>query len=135
MSDATEPRAWIERAEEDYAAVLSAVRRKRPLTYVACFHAQQCAEKYLKAILISRQAPISKTHDLLLLNDLCDKAGILLGLDSRRLNTLSDHAVKVRYPGDDPTHEEALEALEIAKTVRRFARAFLDYSEIRYGRR
>jgi len=125
MSDATDPRSWIERAEEDYAAVLSAVRRKSPLTYVACFHAQQCAEKYLKAILISGQVPFSKTHDLLLLNDLCDRAGALLGLDGQRLNTLSDHAVKARYPGDDPTPEEAREALEIAKTVRRFARIFL----------
>jgi HEPN domain-containing protein len=125
MSDATDPRSWIERAEEDYAAVLSAVRRQRPLTYIASFHAQQCAEKYLKAILVSRQVPFSRTHDLLLLNDLCDRAGVLLGLDGQRLNTLSDHAVKARYPGDDPTPEEAREALEIAKTVRRFARIFL----------
>ena len=60
--------------------------------YVACFHAQQCAEKYLKAILISRQVAFSKTHDLLLLNDQCEKAGFLLGLDHMSLNTLSDHA-------------------------------------------
>jgi hypothetical protein len=34
-------------------------------------------------------------------------------------------AVLVRYPGDIPTPEDAREALEIAKTVRRFARRFL----------
>jgi HEPN domain-containing protein len=106
--------------------VLSAVRRKKPLTYVACFHAQQCAEKYLKAILVSRQVAFSRTHDLLLLNNLCEKAGALLGVEARGLNTLSDHAVKVRYPGDDPTPEEAREALAIAKTVRRLARALLE---------
>ena len=111
--------------EEDYAAAFSAVRRKTPLTYVACFHAQQCAEKYLKAILISRQVAFSKTHDLLLLNDQCEKIGVLLGLDVKSLHTLSDHAVKVRYPGDDPTPEEAHEALAIAKTVRRLAQAIL----------
>lgn len=126
MSDATDLSAWVERAEEDYAAVLSAVRRKRPLTYVACFHAQQCAEKYLKAVLVSRQVTFSRTHDLLLLNDQCERAGILLGLDGKSLNALSDFAVKVRYPGDDPTSDEAREALAITKTVRRFVRAFLE---------
>lgn len=125
MSDITDPFAWVQRAEEDYAAALSAVRRKRPLTYVACFHAQQCAEKYLKAILVAKQVAFSRTHDLLLLNDQCERAGILLGLDAKSLNTLSDHAVKVRYPGDDPTPEQAREALAIAKTVRHFVRAYL----------
>ncbi len=125
MSDITDPFAWVQRAEEDYAAALSAVRRKRPLTYVACFHAQQCAEKYLKAILVAKQVAFSRTHDLLLLNDQCERAGILLGLDAKSLNTLSDHAVKVRYPGDDPTPDQAREALAIAKTVRHFVRAYL----------
>jgi HEPN domain-containing protein len=125
MSDITDPLSWIERAEEDYQAVLSALRRKKPLTYVACFHAQQCAEKYLKAILVARGVAFSKTHDLLLLNDQCVEAGVLIGIDAKRLNTLSDYAVKVRYPGDDPTPDEAREALEIAKTVRRFVRTVL----------
>lgn len=125
MSAVTDPLAWIQRAEEDYAAALSAVRRRTPLTYVACFHAQQCVEKYLKAILVAKQVTFSRTHDLLLLNDQCEKAGVLLGLAAKSLNTLSDHAVKVRYPGDDPTSAEAREALAIARTVRRLARAHL----------
>jgi HEPN domain-containing protein len=125
MSDVTDPLSWVERAEEDYLAATSSLRWKKPLTYVACFHAQQCAEKYLKALLIARGVIFSKVHDLLLLNDQCTKAGVLLGVDEKRLNTLSDHAVKVRYPGDDPTPDEAREAVEIAKAVRRFARIWL----------
>lgn len=125
MSEITDPFAWVQRAEEDYAAALSAARRKRPLTYVACFHAQQCAEKYLKDILGAKQVAFSRTHDLLLLNDQCERAGVLLGLDAKSLNTLSDYAVKVRYPGDDPTPEQAREALAIARTVRHFVRAYL----------
>jgi HEPN domain-containing protein len=54
MNNPDESPAWIERAEEDYAIARSALRRKLPLTYIACFHAQQCAEKYLKALLVSR---------------------------------------------------------------------------------
>ncbi len=125
MSAVTDPRAWIQRAEEDYAAALSAVRRRTPLTYVACFHAQQCVEKYLKAILVAKQVTFSRTHDLLLLNDQCERAGVLLGLDAKILHTLSDHAVKTRYPGDDPTSEDAREAVALARTVRRFVRAYL----------
>jgi HEPN domain-containing protein len=39
---------WVEYAEEDYLVARSTLRRKKPLTHSACFHAQQCAEKYLK---------------------------------------------------------------------------------------
>src|ERR1035441_6136638 len=43
-------REWVAKAEEDYLAALDlARRRKRPLWSGVCFHAQQCAEKYLKA--------------------------------------------------------------------------------------
>ena len=131
MSDATDPRAWIERAEEDYAAVLSAVRRKRPLNLYRLLSCSTMRRESLKAILVLREVPFSKTHDLLLLNDLCTEAGVLLGLDIRRLNTLLDHAVKVRYPGDDPTTEEAREAQEIARQYAVSHVLFLDYDERR----
>lgn len=61
-------------------------------------------------------------------NAQCTKAGILLEIDSKQLDMLSSYAVRVRYPGEDPTPEEAREALEIAKSVRRFARKFLNVS-------
>ena len=67
MSEVVDPLAWVARAEEDYELARSALRRKAPLTYGGCFHAQQCAEKYLKAILVAREAPFGKVHDLLLL--------------------------------------------------------------------
>jgi len=125
MSDITDPLAWVERAEEDYLMTVSSLRRKKPLTYSACFHAQQCAEKYLKAMLVAKRQTFAKVHDLLLLNDQCVKSGILLAIDAKTLNILSDYAVRVRYPGEDPTLEEAGEALEIAKVVRRSARRLL----------
>lgn len=128
MSDVNDPLAWIERAEEDYLLARSALRRKNPLTYGACFHAQQCAEKYLKAILVARGVVFAKVHDLLLLSDQCEKAGVIVAIEAKQLNTLSDYAVRIRYPGEDPTPDEAREAIEIAKAVRRFARTFLGVS-------
>lgn len=52
MTEINDPLAWVARAEEDFALARSAWRRKQPLTYGACFHAQQCAEKYMKALLV-----------------------------------------------------------------------------------
>jgi len=125
MSDVNDPLSWIERAEEDYLMARSALRRRKPFTYSACFHAQQCAEKYLKAILVSKGVAFAKVHDLLLLSGQCEKAGVLVAIEAKQLSTLSDYAVRVRYPGDDPTPDEAREAVEIAKAVRRFVRTFL----------
>ncbi len=122
MSDASDLLAWIERAEEDYVVAANMLRRKKPLTVTACFHAQQCAEKYLKAMLISQDQAFPKTHDLLTLNTLCEQAGILLGFTPGQLGSLASYAVHVRYPGDNPSLEEAQEALKIAKIVRRSIR-------------
>jgi len=125
MSDPNDPLAWVARAEEDYAVARSALRRRNPFTFAACFHAQQCAEKYMKAMLVAGAYAFSKVHDLLVLNGECARAGIFLMMSEDQLSSLSYFAVRVRYPGDDPTPDEAREAVEIAKTVRRFARKWL----------
>ncbi len=76
-------------------------------------------------MLVSRQADFPKTHDLPTLNVLCNNAGILTGFSPAQLTILTDHAVASRYPGDAPTIDDAKESVEIAKSVRRFARKFL----------
>ncbi|MDR3572996.1 MAG: HEPN domain-containing protein [Anaerolineaceae bacterium] len=111
---------WIERAGEDYLLAISAVRRKTPLTYGATFHAQQCIEKYLKALLISRQVSFPRTHDLAALGYLCEQAGIILPIDDDALELLTAYAVETRYPGTLPTIEEAKEAIKLAQIMRRF---------------
>ena len=125
MSGINNPRAWVEKAEEDFTLARSALQRKKPLITGACFHAQQCAEKYMKALLVSRKAGFPMTHDLLVLNDLCSDAGIFLEIEPKLLNTLTDYAVRTRYPGEGPTLSDAKEAMEIAKSIRSFARSFL----------
>jgi HEPN domain-containing protein len=125
MSDWTEPRAWIERAEEDYVLARWAMRRKTPLTYGAAFHAQQCAEKYLKALLIAHRQASPRTHDLAALGDLCLRNGIVLPVEQDALDRLTSYSVQVRYPGETPELPEVEEALRIAQTIRRFARKML----------
>jgi HEPN domain-containing protein len=125
MKDEYDPSAWVARAEEDFIVARSSMSRKKPLTYSTCFHAQQCAEKYLKALLVDRKTVFPKTHDLLLLSDLCTQAGFLVPIEYKLLNALTDYSIRVRYPGEDPSPEEAREAFEIAKAVRKFARKIL----------
>lgn len=125
MSDADDALEWVKYAEEDLILAKSALMRSKPLTMGSCFHSQQCAEKYLKAILVSKDAEFPKTHDLLILDGLCKAAGILTGFTKEDLGRLSGYAVRTRYPGNQPVPKEAREALEIAMQIRRFARAFL----------
>jgi HEPN domain-containing protein len=116
---------WVNYAEEDLIMAKSALKRSKPLTTASCFHSQQCAEKYFKAILVAKDVEFPKTHDLLILNTLCSNAGILTGFTKEDLGRLSGYAVHTRYPGNQPTPAEAKLALAIAVTIRKFARTFL----------
>jgi HEPN domain-containing protein len=125
MTDIAELKSWIAHAEDDFAAAKTLMRQKKPLLYSASFHAQQCAEKYMKALLIFRDQDFPKVHDLGTLSSLCANAGIILGISEETLDTLSAYAISTRYPGTDPNLEETKEAIEITKSIRKFARSFL----------
>jgi HEPN domain-containing protein len=125
MNSTSNPVEWVNRVEEDYQLLRISLQRKLPLTYGATFHAQQSAEKYLKALLTLRQIAFPHTHDLAALNALCQKNGIILPVSEDNLEKLSAFAVEVRYPGIQPTIDEAKEAFQIAKNIRRYARKLL----------
>ena len=75
---------WIEKAEGDFRTALREMRaRKQPNYDATCFHAQQCAEKYMKAFLQEKLVPVDKTHDLLRLLSLMPMA---IGLHSLTAN-------------------------------------------------
>ena len=40
---------WFLKADHDLLAVQKEIASKEPFTDIACFHCQQCVEKYLKA--------------------------------------------------------------------------------------
>jgi HEPN domain-containing protein len=66
MSAPAELLGWIARAEEDFILARSALRCKKPLLYGATFPAQQCVEKYIKALLVARGLVFPRAHDLVL---------------------------------------------------------------------
>lgn len=122
-------RDWVVKAEEDYAAAQALLRRRKPyLNNTVCFHAQQCAEKYLKAFLTSRQISFPKTHDLLDLLRLAEGADPSLELLRPNLEYLQPYAVDFRYPGEFATRAEALKAALLSRLIREVLREHLQLS-------
>jgi HEPN domain-containing protein len=119
MSVPLDPAAWVRWANEDYRLAIIALRRAQPLTYGACFHAQQAAEKYLKAVLVAEGIVFPRTHDLGALVTLLSDHGTGLGTLSLELQVLSGHVVEVRYPGVMPMPDDARRAVPIAARARR----------------
>ena len=98
---------------------------KAPVHDGVCFHCQQCAEKYLKALMEEIGLSIPKTHDLdVLLNDLKTHHAELRSM-RRGLLFLSDFAVDTRYPGNDASKRQARAALRWAIRARTTARVLL----------
>jgi HEPN domain-containing protein len=62
---------WVSKAEGDFASAGRELRaRKDPNYDSACFHAQQCAEKYFKAKLTEADITFRRSHDLIMLLNL-----------------------------------------------------------------
>ncbi len=120
-------RGWVEKAENDLrtAEYVLGMEEDCP-TDAVCFHCQQCAEKYLKALLVSCGIAFPKTHDLVVLVNLLGKE-CRLELNIEDVQPLNRYSVEARYPGDwDPIDmPEALEAARMARGVRDAARRLL----------
>lgn len=114
---------WINKAEGDYATAERELKAETNLNYDAvCFHAQQCAEKYLKAKLQEANIFFGKTHDLTSLLDLILPIEATWEHLRSNLQTLNAFAVSYRYPGDFADEAEAREAMEKCRDVRRIIR-------------
>jgi HEPN domain-containing protein len=119
----SETREWINKAEGD----LGTARREMKVTLdpnfdAACFHAQQCAEKYLKARLIEADLGFPKIHDLDALLDLVIPIEPSYEDLREDLQHLTDMAVEVRYPGVSADSDDASEAVSAARRIRTLIR-------------
>jgi HEPN domain-containing protein len=110
---------WVAKAEADWATARREFRvRRRPNFDAVCFHAQQCVEKYLKARLILAGISFPKTHDLVALLALVQKAEPLWQPWKDQLAKLTYYAVTIRYPGESTERADAAETLKFAKVIR-----------------
>jgi HEPN domain-containing protein len=119
-------RKWVKKAEADFQSVQRELRaRKNPNLDGACFHAQQCIEKYLKARLQEAAIPFPRTHDLEQLLDSVKTIEPLWEILRPGLNRLNVFSVAYRYPGQDATRPAAKQALKICREIRAIIRPTL----------
>lgn len=114
---------WVAKAEGDFAMMERECRaRKNPNYDGICFHAQQCAGKYLKARLCEADIPFSEIHDLVALLERVFVAEPAWETFREDLAYLSDFAVTFRCPGEFADKESALDAQSRCQLFRNAAR-------------
>jgi HEPN domain-containing protein len=113
----------VAKAEEDFAVLERESRaRTGPAHNAIAFHAQQCAEKYLKARLCEAGRDVPKIHDLTALLDQVQDLEPAWELMRADLRFLTDFAVGYRYPGSTADRKTALDARRRCRAFRQVAR-------------
>ena len=111
------PAAWIRYAKSDLN-LAGVARPSGVLLELLCFHAQQAAEKALKAVLVAWMIPVPHTHNIGTLLDLLpDEVNIPADIQDARI--LTAYAVMGRYPSDvEPVEQDEYEeAIRLAQAV------------------
>jgi len=112
-------RGWLRKARSGEVAMDASL--SAGAYDAACFHAQQAAEKYLKAFLIHAGVKFPFTHNLARLVEHCTLAEASFRELSAVVEPLTPYAVEMRYDDEFwPTREVAQEARSLAGAVREF---------------
>ena len=84
-----------------------------------CFHAQQAAEKAIKALMIRRGIEFPYVHDLSVLLAIVAEAGEDVPESVRLSRQLTPYAAATRYPGiaERVTEEDHADAIRLAEGV------------------
>ncbi|MBI5220382.1 MAG: HEPN domain-containing protein [Candidatus Liptonbacteria bacterium] len=110
---------WLRQATQDNQACGLMLKHKIP-TAIICFHAQQTAEKSLKAMIIFYAKKFEKIHDLWpIARTLVGVAPELKRLQAK-LDNLSTYYIESRYPDDFQRNipiTEARAAYQVARAV------------------
>ena len=116
------PEDWIEKAGNDFRAAADLMRVRSGSLSVVCFPCQLTAEKYLKAVMVSRNMPVPKTHNLPKLLRLLQVV-VPSDRDVRKEAAwLSEFAVEARYPSHSGTAVTREHAFAIAGRIKLLCR-------------
>jgi HEPN domain-containing protein len=112
-----DPREWLNRGRSNL--LLAKAEEKGIYLEDLCFHAQQAAEKAIKAVLIRHDVEFPYVHDIAELLTILEGVGQIIPESIRQAEKLTRFAVFTRYPGiaSPVSHEEYAEALKIATEV------------------
>lgn len=115
-------------ALEDLALVRMAVSAPEVSGRIFGFHAQQCVEKLLKAVLASRGVDHPFTHDMEALRRLLAQQGLTVPVDPMTLALLTSFSVRQRYGELDDEPVDRAELREVAEQVTAWAAEQLEGS-------
>jgi HEPN domain-containing protein len=122
-------RAWFKKAQNDIINAENTIKMETPPCDTICFHAQQCAEKYLKGFLSFHEIDFPKTHSLEDLVELCKQVIPEIEAELENIEILSSYGVEVRYPDEvyyDIPREDAQEAIDLALKVKAVVLKYLE---------
>jgi HEPN domain-containing protein len=109
-------RGWVRKAQSDLTAMRSC--RDGGALDAACFHAQQAAEKILKAYLTACDIRFPFVHNLEQLADLCGSRDPQFSEIRDPAQRLTPYAVQLRYDDDFwPTEDIVERAMRNAETI------------------
>lgn len=128
----TNPTDWLFFADSDLTLAGKALEEH--IYHLACFHAQQAAEKLLKACLAKHEARIPKTHSLDELYELVLPYYSALQEHRSALETLGRYYIPTRYPDalpgslpeGLPIERDAQEAIADVEGLSAFIRPLLE---------
>ena len=110
---------WLAKAEGDYQTASRELSAPESPNFDAtCFHAQQCIEKIMKAMLIQDGVVPPRTHDLIQLDESLRERFPTWDCKPEDLRFLTRAAVAFRYPGEAADREDATEAFQICTRLR-----------------
>jgi HEPN domain-containing protein len=118
---------WLDYADEDFRLASHGLNMKSSCPYrLIAYHAQQCAEKCIKAYLVYNSIDFPYTHNIKTLLKLCAK-GADWAVALKDAEELTPYAITARYPGEDEevTRQEAEQAIETTSRVRQTIRKVL----------
>ncbi|MGI0047053.1 MAG: HEPN domain-containing protein [Nitrosotalea sp.] len=108
-----EAKSWLDKAEEDFSTAQDCLTSKH--FDASAFHAQQAAEKALKALQIQKHGRFDKIHDLVSLAKAVDSPNEII----KCCIMLAPYYVVTRYPdvGEPISKDTVKELLDKSKKV------------------
>ena len=123
MKQLEQARRFLDKAAEDEALLDAVLAKPEVADSIYGFHAQQAAEKLLKALLSVHAVRFQKTHDLHELLALLEDAGESLPPDLLQVDELTPFAVQWRY--DYFTARASFDRVKVRSLVAK-VRAFVE---------
>lgn len=94
-----DPNAWVKKAKSDLIVIRMCLTNQDTLD-AAVYHAQQVAEKVLKAFVVFHIKDVKKTHDLEYLVDVCSRFDFSFIQLREYASRLNGYVTYSRYPDD-----------------------------------